>query len=107
MDDIDNATFGVSRWLGIAALTLGIVTNTLRYPLQFQKIFVVGLPSRTDRRDGMLLQAALTDVDIEFIDGVLGKDVTENAIPRPKKDQKLASPGVIGSWRAHMNAIHE
>ncbi|TPX16396.1 uncharacterized protein E0L32_004045 [Thyridium curvatum] len=77
--------------------------------LGFQKVFVVGLPSRTDRRDGMLLQASLSDVDIEFVDGILGKDINEKAIPQTKKkdeNQRMGLP-VIGSWRAHMNAIHE
>ena len=74
---------------------------------QFQQIFVVGLPSRTDRRDGMQLQAALSDIDIEFIDGVLGQDVSENAIPKTNRDhERLALPS-IGSWRAHMNAMRE
>jgi hypothetical protein len=55
----------------------------------------------------MLLQAALSHVDIEFIDGVLGQDVSEKAIPKTHKDQEKLSLPIIGSWRAHMNAIHE
>lgn len=73
---------------------------------QFEKIFVVGLPSRTDRRDGMVLQAALSNMDIEFIDGVAGADVPDKAIPM-NKGQKRLRDASIGSWRAHMNAIRE
>ncbi|KAH6635969.1 hypothetical protein F5144DRAFT_591275 [Chaetomium tenue] len=74
--------------------------------LQFEKIFVVGLPSRTDRRDGMVLQAALSNMDIEFIDGVAGADVPDKAIPMNKGQERLRDAS-IGSWRAHMNAIRE
>ncbi len=55
----------------------------------------------------MLLQAALSNVDIEFIDGVLGHDVSENAIPKTNRDQEKLPLPLIGSLRAHMNAIHE
>lgn len=82
LDHIDNSTFG------------------------FEKIFVVGLPSRTDRRDGMVLQAAVSDIEIEFIDGVRGDDVLNNAIPNAHKTTRPGS-GTLGSWRAHMNAIQE
>ena len=74
--------------------------------LQFEKIFVVGLPARTDRRDGMVLQAALSNMEIEFIDGVAGGEVPDKAIPM-NKGQKRLKDASIGSWRAHMNAIQE
>jgi hypothetical protein len=37
---------------------------------QFQKIFVINLPSRTDHRDSMALASAFTDLQIEYVDGV-------------------------------------
>ncbi|KFG79613.1 hypothetical protein MANI_029708 [Metarhizium anisopliae] len=75
--------------------------------LGFQDILVVGLPSRTDRRDGMILGAALSGLNINFIDGVKGEDVYEKAIPVPEdRNNHLKGPG-LGSWRAHMNAIHD
>ncbi|EFY97899.1 glycosyl transferase family 25 protein [Metarhizium robertsii] len=75
--------------------------------LGFQDILVVGMPSRTDRRDGMILGAALSGLKINFIDGVKGEDVYEKAIPVPEdRNNHLKGPG-LGSWRAHMNAIHD
>ncbi|OHX00878.1 glycosyltransferase family 25-like protein [Colletotrichum incanum] len=74
--------------------------------LGFEKIFVVGLPSRTDRRDGMLLQAALSDMTIEFVDGVPGNTVSDKAIPKTSEHDRL-NDGVIGCWRGHMNALGE
>ncbi|KAK2018131.1 hypothetical protein LZ32DRAFT_634993 [Colletotrichum eremochloae] len=72
----------------------------------FEKIFVVGLASRTDRRDGMLLQAALSEMAIEFIDGVPGDTVSDKAIPKTSEHGRL-SDGAIGCWRGHMNALGE
>ncbi|TQN73707.1 Procollagen galactosyltransferase 1 [Colletotrichum shisoi] len=74
--------------------------------LQFEKILVVGLPSRTDRRDGMILQAALSNIDIDFIDGVPGNTVSDKAIPKTTEHDRL-NDGAIGCWRGHMNALGE
>ena len=67
---------------------------------------MVGLPSRTDRRDNMLLQAAISNIEIEFVDGVSGDDVLEKAVPMDESEEHLKA-GNLGSWRAHMNAVAE
>lgn len=54
----------------------------------------------------MVLQAALSDMQIEFIDGVNGKDVPDKAIPMAKGASRLKDAS-IGSWRAHLNAVRE
>ncbi|KAI5456865.1 hypothetical protein BGZ63DRAFT_516478 [Mariannaea sp. PMI_226] len=82
LDDISNSTFG------------------------FEKIFVIGLPERSDRRDRITLQAALSDIEFEFVDGVLGKNVPDKVIPGTSKHDRL-DDGSLGCWRAHMNAIRE
>ncbi|KAM7185921.1 glycosyltransferase family 25 protein [Rhypophila sp. PSN 637] len=74
--------------------------------LGFEKIFVIGLPTRTDRRDGIILQAAVSNMEIDFIDGVKGDTVPDKAIPIGK-DQSRIGNASIGSWRAHMNAVQE
>jgi hypothetical protein len=73
---------------------------------QFEKIFVVGLPERTDRRDGFVLSAALSNMDIELVDGVHGEAVPNKAIPAVGQHDRMPDP-VIGCWRGHMNAIQE
>ncbi len=55
----------------------------------------------------MVLQAALSDIQIEFIDGVQGKDVPDKAVPKASPDSKRLGDASIGSWRAHMNAARE
>jgi hypothetical protein len=54
----------------------------------------------------MILAATLCHIEIEFIDGVLGDTVPDNAIPLAEGHTRLANPNV-GSWRGHMNAIQE
>lgn len=71
---------------------------------QFEKIFVINLPSRTDRRDAIVLSAALSDIELEVVNGVYGDTVKDKAIP--------AGPGKMtasekGCWRSHMNIIQE
>lgn len=101
MGDIYNSTLGVS----CVRIVSWLIHPTNNHA-QYEKIFVVGLPSRSDRRDTMVLQAALSDIQIEFIDGVMGKDVPNKAIPMERgKERQLNA--TIGSWRAHMNAIRE
>lgn len=65
---------------------------------------MLNLPERTDRRDAITLAAAVSDIDITFIDGVKGSDVSSKVLPADSFD-KVISRGNKGSWRAHMNAL--
>ena len=50
----------------------------------------------------MSLAAALTDIRIEFVDGVT--DVSRDRLPPGGKEKHL-SDGGLGAWRAHLNVI--
>lgn len=52
----------------------------------------------------MVLAAAVSNIDVEFIDGVDGVSVPDKALP-PGLGRYAMSNATIGSWRAHMNAI--
>ncbi|KAK4443241.1 glycosyltransferase [Podospora aff. communis PSN243] len=52
----------------------------------------------------MTLAAAVSEIDITWIDGVAGKDVPDKVMPADSVDKGIAS-GNKGSWRAHMNAL--
>ncbi|OCL12536.1 glycosyltransferase family 25 protein, partial [Glonium stellatum] len=69
----------------------------------FEKILVINLRSRTDRRDAISLAAATSNLKIEFIDGVNADSIPEYAFPPGKS--RLMSKGIKGSWRSHMNAL--
>lgn len=75
--------------------------TSLLTSFEFQKILVINLPSRTDYRDSMALAAALSDLEVEFIDGVTS--VEEKTLPPGAKEVNL-NPGSLYAWRAHMNA---
>ncbi|KAM0714111.1 hypothetical protein Q7P37_011075 [Cladosporium fusiforme] len=70
--------------------------------LGFQKIFVVGLASRTDRRDSMTLAAAYSGLDIEYVDGVTA--ISDKATPPGWATTKQKN-GTLYAWRSHMNVL--
>ncbi|KAK5653009.1 hypothetical protein OQA88_9295 [Cercophora sp. LCS_1] len=78
--------------------------DILNATLGFQEVLVLNLPERTDRRDAMTLAAAVTGIDLTWIDGVSGKDVPDKVLPGDSVDKGI-SKGNKGSWRAHMNAL--
>ncbi|KAH8196139.1 hypothetical protein TruAng_009706 [Truncatella angustata] len=85
----------------------GCIDDVYNSTLGFENIFVIGLPSRTDRRDSLVLASALSNIKLEFTDGVLGETVPDKALPIGKAGQERPANPVIGSWRGHMNAIQE
>ncbi|KAI1765739.1 glycosyltransferase family 25 protein [Hypoxylon sp. FL1150] len=76
--------------------------HVLNKTLGFSKIFVINLPSRTDRRDAMALAGAVSNLSFSWIDGVTGDQVPDEVIP---KSDRGHSTGARGSWRSHMNAL--
>lgn len=71
---------------------------------KFQKILVLNLPFRTDRRDAITLAAATSNMKLEFVDGVTGDSIRQSAYPPPEENIRLPV-GIRGSWRTHMNAL--
>lgn len=59
---------------------------------------MINLPSRTDHRDAMSLSAAVSNLQLGWVDGVSGDDVLEKALS--PRDHKFISLGNKGSWRA-------
>lgn len=74
--------------------------------LGFQKIFVVNLPERSDKRDAMSLAASLTNISIDFVDGVRGETIPAKALPLHQESRTMPE-NMLGSWRAHMNAVRK
>ncbi|KAK0733179.1 hypothetical protein B0T26DRAFT_632385 [Lasiosphaeria miniovina] len=78
--------------------------DILNGTIGFQQVFVINLPSRTDRRDAMTLAAALSKIDVTWADGVTGEAVVDKAMPGDSWDKSI-SKGNRGSWRGHMNVL--
>ncbi|CAN8104803.1 unnamed protein product [Discula destructiva] len=72
--------------------------------LGFGKVFVVGLPERSDKRDAIALASSLTGFDVEWVDGVRGETIPDKAVPYGV-NRKLLMETNLGSWRGHMNAV--
>jgi GR25 family glycosyltransferase involved in LPS biosynthesis len=83
--------------------------------LGFGAIFVLGLPDRSDKRDALELAAALTGLQIIWVDGVPGDKMHPKATPPIHFDPDfqdtygfgMPNDGQIGCWRGHMNIWRE
>ncbi|KAF2030126.1 hypothetical protein EK21DRAFT_100696 [Setomelanomma holmii] len=63
--------------------------------LGFHKIFVLNLPFRTDRRDAMSLSAAISNIKLEYVEGVTGDSIKESAYPPPQENIKLLAAFIL------------
>ncbi|KAK8121792.1 hypothetical protein PG984_010462 [Apiospora sp. TS-2023a] len=72
--------------------------------LGFEKVFVVNLPDRTDKRDALSLVGTLTGIKLDWVRALRGVDVPDKALPLGVERQGWRDGG-IGSWRSQMNAI--
>jgi hypothetical protein len=72
--------------------------------LGFERVFAVGLPERTDKRDALALTSSLTGFKTDWVDGVRGQTILDKALPFGVDRLKLWESN-LGSWRGHMNAV--
>ncbi|MCJ1369198.1 hypothetical protein MMC20_000407 [Loxospora ochrophaea] len=87
-----------------SALRKDVFSSIQNETLGFQKIFVLNMPERSDKRDSISLAASLTGIELNFVSGVNGSTVPTKALPKGQESRKM-SDRTIGSWRAHMDAI--
>ncbi|KAI9806597.1 MAG: hypothetical protein M1825_006054 [Sarcosagium campestre] len=94
----------VDRPLQMAPGRAGSTSNAT---LGFEKILVINLPERTDKRDAMTLSASLSGLKIDWISAVRGSTLPDVALPfgAGRNEGSGLSDGNIGSWRSHMNAV--
>ncbi|CRG83899.1 hypothetical protein PISL3812_01255 [Talaromyces islandicus] len=82
----------------------GLIDDPRNSTLGFGAIYIINLPTRTDRRDALSLMSSLNGLELEYIAGNTGSDVPDKALPPPATHINQL-PGNIGSWRAHLDAI--
>lgn len=75
ISSITNRTLGVSDE---PVLPFG---DQLNNSLQFEKVLVVGLPERSDRRDTLTMVAAINDIKLRWVDAVKGSEMERKAWP--------------------------
>ena len=74
--------------------------------LGFQKIIVISLPERADRRDTLALIAAEQGVKIDWEDGIRGASISNKTIPAHwNTGQRKLNLGELGNWRSICNAL--
>ncbi|KAI1481823.1 glycosyltransferase family 25 protein [Daldinia eschscholtzii] len=72
--------------------------------LGFERVFVIGLPERSDKRDALTLMSSLTGFKLSWIDGVVGDTIPDKALPFGW-DRETMRDSNLGSWRGHINAM--
>ncbi|KAL4800573.1 hypothetical protein BDV19DRAFT_72583 [Aspergillus venezuelensis] len=72
--------------------------------LGFQHIYAIGLKERTDKHDSLSLAASLTNMKVEWLEGVRPGDVSQKALPQGMDNPDIPYTVVL-CWRAHMNAL--
>lgn len=53
----------------------------------------------------MTLMSSVTDMSLDWIDGVNGSTVMPKVLPAGQRDNSTKFIANIGSWRAHMNVL--
>ena len=71
----------------------------------FEKIIVINMDQRGDRRDRMSLLSAHTGIDIEYSPGMKGEQVDPKSTPAHWDTNPALVMGNLGSYRSHMMAI--
>ena len=81
----------------------GRLNNIYNATLGFERVFIINLPTRSDTRDLWTLAGHLTNVSVEFRNGVT--DVHAKA--RPPGAEKFTNMPALGAWRANMDILQE
>lgn len=102
LNDVFNQTLGVSYHIPL------FIYHELTSIKQFEKIFAINLPERSDRRDSLSLAAAVSNISLEFIDGVHGDSIPDRILPpSPHTVDRKKETGAIGCWASHIKTLTE
>ncbi|KAK5069282.1 hypothetical protein LTR64_008423 [Lithohypha guttulata] len=97
---------GGQRWragVTVSAARQRSLNDVRNSTLGFERIVAINLRERTDHRDGLVLQTAVSDIKVDFINGVSRSSIQSKVLPTGHRHDEV--PPWIGTWRAHMNAI--
>ncbi|KAF2466252.1 uncharacterized protein BDR25DRAFT_293643 [Lindgomyces ingoldianus] len=72
--------------------------------LDFQEIFYISMPYRTDRQDALSLLAAVSGIKLTMIPGIDPKTIHHKAEPHMIGGNNMTATPALGCWRAHANA---
>ncbi|OOQ90679.1 hypothetical protein PEBR_03211 [Penicillium brasilianum] len=78
------------------------IQDIMNATLGFNKVLAINIPSRTDKRDQLVLGSSLTGFVIDFIDGVDAKGINPKTYPYNWNQEHSATE--YACLRAHLNA---
>jgi hypothetical protein len=67
--------------------------------LGFQEVKMISLPLRGDKQDAFAMQATMSGISYDLVDGVIGSTIPQKALPFRMDQDEMT----IGCWRAHLN----
>ena len=67
--------------------------------LGFQEVKMISLPLRGDKQDAFAMQATLSRITYDLVDGVIGSRIPQKALPYGMDQDAMT----VGCWRAHLN----
>ncbi|PWN31384.1 uncharacterized protein FA14DRAFT_95109 [Meira miltonrushii] len=79
-------------------------TNPVNSTLGFQKILVIHLPYRMDKKDQLLIMSRTQGIDLTFSDGRTPESVKDSGLPW-QNEEMTKDRGVVALFRGHMDAI--
>lgn len=77
--ELENHIFNST--LGVSDFAESNTSHVLTCSNQFEKLFVINLPERTDHRDALALTGALSGLQFEFMEAVHGDTIPDKALP--------------------------
>ncbi|KAJ5646219.1 Glycosyl transferasefamily 25 [Penicillium lividum] len=87
-----------------SAFASGTYDHIHNETLGFEKVYAIGLPERTDKRDFLSVAASLSGFKVDWVDGVRPDSLIQKAMPKGinlEEGQKT----IYAAWRAHMNVL--
>lgn len=83
---------GIPRPATVHSIYSDNQSPSINMTLGFNKIFVLSLPSRTDRQDALQVMSSITGFTPEISFGVRGDDVDRATLPPVRQLSQLSSP---------------
>ncbi|KAF4634552.1 hypothetical protein G7Y89_g3552 [Cudoniella acicularis] len=87
--------------VGANRTNLADIERASNSTLGFEKVLVIGLKERTDKKDILTLQASLTGIDLTWLEAVEADKIKEKGLP----PLAYLQGNFLASWRSHINAV--
>lgn len=71
---------------------------------QFEKIYVLNMPTRPDQRDVLTVAASVSNLKFDFYAGAAGDSIPDKGLPEGASD---LNPGARGEWIAQMSIYQQ